>query len=36
MEMETVLGLDLVVVELIRSPSSAVLEVHEELRADRP
>ena len=32
MEIEKVLGLGLVVVEVVPSPSSAVLEVHEELK----
>ena len=36
MEMEKVLGLGLVVVEVVPSPSSAVLEVREEMRSGRP
>ena len=36
MEMEKVLELGLVVVEVVHSPSSVVLEIHEELRSGRP
>ena len=36
MEMEKVVGLGLVVVEVVHSPSSAFLESHEGLQSGRP
>ena len=35
-EMEKVFELGLVVVEMVHSPSSVFLEIHEELRSGRP